>query len=62
MINSLSEFISKSSAVRNGDEWIVYCDGEKKLGAINNCKGATEYEAKEDAWEFYKSLVNEVDK
>lgn len=62
MINSLSEFISQSSAVRDGDSWIVYCDGENKVGTINNCKGETEYEAKENAWEYYSALVSEINK
>jgi hypothetical protein len=57
MITTLSDFISVSSAERVGQTWTVYCDGENKVGAINNCKGNTEYEAKEDAWEYYKALV-----
>lgn len=57
MITSLSDFISQSHAEKDGDTWIVYCDGENRLGAINKCQGDTEYEAKEDAWRYYQKLL-----
>lgn len=62
MKETLSQFISDSLAEKTGDTWTVYVDGENKVGAINNCNGETEYEAKEDAWRFYQSLFNECKK
>lgn len=59
-ITSLSQFINESLAEKDGNEWIVYVDGQNKLGAISQCKGTNEFEAKEDAWEFYQRLVDAV--
>lgn len=55
-MRTYSDFIANSEAVKIGDTWTVYVDGEKRLGAINNCIGKTEFEAKENAWDYYKSL------
>jgi hypothetical protein len=62
MKTTLSDFIAESLAERDGEKWVVYVDGKNKQGAINFCKGDTEYEAKEDAWRFYQDLCNELKK
>lgn len=62
MKNNLSEFISSSIAIKKGDTWTVYVDGENKRGAINDCTGSTEFEAKESAYKFYIELFNEINK
>lgn len=63
MITTLSDFISQSSAEPNGNGgWTVYCDGENKVGAINNCEGDSEYEAKEYGWIYFQKLKAEADK
>ena len=60
-MKTLSEFIQQSHAEpQTNFLWTVYVDGDKRLGQINNCYGETEYEAKEEAYEFYTSLKNEV--
>jgi len=60
---TLSEFIQQSYAEKQiGCLWTIYVDGDKRLGQINNCYGETEYDAKEDAYEFYNSLKQEIDK
>lgn len=55
---TFSDFISNSVAVYNGTNWSVYVDGENKQGEIT-ANGATEYEAKENAWAWFSSIVNE---
>jgi len=58
-----SQFISESIAEKqiNG-KWIVYVDGENKMGKINDCVGTTDFEAKEDAWIFYQELISKLEK
>lgn len=57
-----SQFISESTAEKQEDgKWIVYVDGENKMGKINDCIGTTEFEAKEDAWDFYQKLISELE-
>ena len=62
MRSNLSEFASLAIAEQSldGNGWTVYCDGEKRCGIINNCQGNTEFEAIEDAWQFYQALKNET--
>ncbi len=55
---TFSDFISTSVAVYNGTNWSVYVDGENKSGEII-INGATEYEAKENAWAWFSSIINE---
>lgn len=62
MINDFSQFVYESLAVKEGDNWTVYVDGENKRGAINYCEGNNDFEAKEDAWRFYKALAKSVGK
>lgn len=62
MIETLTDFINNSHAERNGNTWIVYCDGENKVGAISSCKGDNEFEAKEDAWAYYQQLKQALNK
>jgi len=55
-----SDFIRDSIAEKTDSGWTVFIDGEKRLGAINNCEGNNEFEAKEDAWRFYQELKNNL--
>lgn len=58
MIKSFHEFVTNSKAIKVSDNnWNVYCDGEQMLGKISDCEGTNEFEAKEDAWEYYSELV-----
>ena len=62
---TLSEFIQQSHAeelkMKNWyGVWNVYVDGKNRLGRIDNCYGPSEYEAKEEAYEHYKSLGEEI--
>jgi len=62
---TLSEFINNSIAEpipMNKNYWKVYVDGKNKQGCINDCYGVTEFEAKENAFEFYNSLKEEIEK
>jgi len=52
------EFLANSSAERNGDSWTVYMDGENRSGKMT-AEGNTEYEAKENAWAWFQSIIEE---
>jgi hypothetical protein len=54
-----SEFISQSVAEKTGDTWVVFVNGAKLEGAIPNVQGNAEFEAKENAWTWFKSIVDE---
>jgi hypothetical protein len=61
-MDNLSDFIAKSIAEKDGDKWTVYVDRENRRGAINQCIGETEYEAKEDAWRYFQKLKTQLNK
>lgn len=54
-----SDFISQSSAERTGNTWTVFVNGEKREDSIPNIKGNSEFEAKENAWSWFHSIIDE---
>lgn len=61
-MENLSDFIINSLAVRTGDTGLVYADGVNKIGKIYDCVGNTEYEAKEDAFDYLNKLKESIEK
>lgn len=60
-LESLSVFVESSLAERQNDgSWIVYTDGENRVGKVSNCSGENEFEAKEDAYSYLMEIKEAI--
>ena len=55
---TFSEYLEATIAEKNGDEWIVYFDGNSKASGITTT-GHTAYEARENAWMWFEKIIDE---